>query len=89
MSHSARPDRAAEPRLLDGINPCLDRDLVGEMITVPTISTCRPLATEVGHARYSNTLVVAQWHQPYVPAGAALGCAALPLAAEQVTLQVV
>jgi hypothetical protein len=43
------------------------------MITVPTVRARRSFAAEVGHARYSNTLMIAQWRQPYVPAGAALG----------------
>ena len=82
-----RPDHAAEPRLLDGVGASLDRDLVGEMITVPTVRTRRSAAAEIGHARYNNALVIAQRLQLYVRAGAALGRAAQPLAAEQVTLQ--
>ena len=61
-----------EPRPLDGVDAGLNRDLVGEMITVPTVRARRSSAAEVGHARYSNTLVIAQRLQSYVLAGAAL-----------------
>jgi hypothetical protein len=89
MSHLPRPDHAACPRLLDRVDAGLDSDLVGEVIAVPTIRARRSAAAKVGHARHNNALVIAQWRQPYVLAGAALGYAALPLAAEQVTLQAV
>jgi len=73
MRHSLRPDHAAEPRLLDGVDAGLDRDLVSEMITISTIRARRSSTGKVGHAGYSNLLGIAQWLQSYLLAGAALG----------------
>jgi hypothetical protein len=89
MCHSPRPDHAACPRLLDGVDAGLDSDLVGELSTVPTICARRSSSAKVRHARYSNPRVVAPWLQPYVLAAAAPGRLAQPLAAEQISLKAV
>src|SRR6266404_4057955 len=88
MRHSSRPDNAACPRLLDGVDAGLDSDLVGEMITVPTIRARRSSAAKVSHAGYSNPLTVRRF-QPDVLAAAAPRRPAKPLAAAQIALQAV
>src|SRR5215475_6986195 len=71
MTHSASPDHAAAPRLLDVVDTDSDRELGGEMLTVPTIRACRTPTAKIRHARYVDPLIVAQWLQPYVLAAAA------------------